>query len=344
MRRITFVRMEDTQFGGAENFLRRLQHGLQQQKIAFDTLHCRAPKCLPSWTKALWFNAQSYMAKHDRFYFALSRIGSADIYRAGDGVHRVFMGAVGKHFWSNPMHMVSCWLERRCFMRCRHIIANSQMVKRHIETAYAIPADKISVVYNGIEPRAVDSFAARQALCREFQLDPDMPIIVFVGSGWQRKGGDIFLKLLAQLNVPFQALMIGKDKRVGRYQQMAKRLGVAESVHFAGMRRDVCECFAAADILLFPTRYEPFSNVVLEAMAQKCVVLTSDMNGAAEILPEDQVLSIKAPEKILPKLQQLLTEPRELIKQQRASLATARQFSIEKCVDDTLAVINRLIT
>ena len=343
MRRITFVRMEDTQFGGAENFLRRLQHGLKQQKIAFDTQHCRAPKWLPSWVKALWFNGQTYLAKREHFYFSLSRIGSADIYRAGDGVHRVFMRAVGKHFWSNPMHWTSCWLERRCFKRCQHIIANSHMVKRHIETTYEIPTDKISVVYNGIDVKAVDSFAARQALCREFQLDPDMPIIVFVGSGWQRKGGDIFLRLLAQLNVPFQALMIGKDKHMTRYQQMAKRLGIADSVHFTGMRRDVCECFAAADILLFPTRYEPFSNVVLEAMAQKCVVLTSDTNGAAEILPKDQVLSMNMPETILPKLYQLLTQPDELAAKQQVSLASARQYPIEKCVDETLAVIKRLI-
>ena len=342
--KVTFVRLEDTHFGGAENFLRRLIKALDQRNIAHDTRHASAPKWLPSWIKALWFNREARAKKGQQFYFALSRIDSADIYRAGDGVHRVFMRRVGKHFWSNPMHVVACWLERRCFERAAKIIANSHMVKQEIIDTYPIAAGKISVIYNGIEPEVRDRFADRQAICQEFKLDMSVPIVLFVGSGWQRKGGDIFLQLLAQVNAPFQALMVGKDKRLAQYQKLAHHLGISDQVTFVGQRRDILRFYAAADILLFPPRYEPFANVVLEALSQHCVVLTSDGNGAAEILPSDQVIPLAQPEHIVPQLQLLLSDEALRVQRQQDNHAIVAQYTMTRCADETMATIEPFIS
>lgn len=338
-RTVTFVRLEDTRFGGAENFLRRLTAALDQYDISHNTLHAGAPKWLPSWIKALWLNYQARATKGQRFYFALSRIDSADIYRAGDGVHRVFMRRVGKRFYSNPMHAIACWLERRCFMRAQTIIANSQMVKQEIIDTYHIADDKITVIYNGIEPQVRDRFADRQAICQEFNLDMSVPIVLFVGSGWQRKGGDIFLQLLAQVNAPFQALMVGKDKHLARYKKLTRQLELTDQVTFVGQRQDIMQFYAAADILLFPPRYEPFSNVVLEALSQHCVVLTSDTNGAAEILPTEQIIPLAQPENILPQLQQLLSDEALRKHCQQDNYAIVARYTMARCADQTLAVI-----
>ena len=136
VKKITFIRLEDTHFGGAENFLRRLITELNRRNIACKTLYFNIPKYFPSWIKALWLNYEARIKKGSAFYFALSRIDSADIYRAGDGVHRVFMTRVGKKYWSNPMHGIACWLERRCFDRAIKIITNSVMVKQEIINTY----------------------------------------------------------------------------------------------------------------------------------------------------------------------------------------------------------------
>jgi len=339
LKQITFARLEDTRFGGAENFLKRLIVVLDQRSILHETLHASVPKWLPSWVKVFWFNSEARAKKGSRFYFALSRIDSADIYRAGDGVHRVFMRCAGKHFWSNPMHIVSCWLERRCFIRAGKIIANSQMVKQEIIDTYGIADDKITVIYNGIESEVRDRFADRQTICQEFHLDMSVPMVLFVGSGWWRKGADVFLQLLAQVNAPFQALMVGKDKHVERYHNMAQQLGLQDQVTFVGHRNDIMRFHAAADILLFPPRYDPFSNVVLEALSQHCVVFTSDGNGAAEILPADQIISLAQPENIIQQLQQLLTDETLRKQRQQENYAITAQYTMERCADEMLAVI-----
>src|SRR3989344_3475319 len=129
---LCFLRLEDTAYGGAENYLRRAGEALDKLHIPYHIMHSTAPHFLASWIKALYFNAEARLKKKNQFYFSLSRITSADIYRAGDGVHRVYMKVKKAKWWENPAHFVYCYLERRCFQKAKKIIANSLMVKNEI--------------------------------------------------------------------------------------------------------------------------------------------------------------------------------------------------------------------
>jgi len=97
-----------------------------------------------------------------------------------------------------------------------------------------------------------------------------------------------------------------------------------------------------ADIFLFPTHYEPFSNVVLEAMNFKCVVFTTKQNGASEILDNEFVMNNPKDYKI-ELIQKLLDDENllEAIKEKNKQIAS--NFSIEKNVNKTLKVIDEVI-
>jgi len=95
-------------------------------------------------------------------------------------------------------------------------------------------------------------------------------------------------------------------------------------------------------LFLFPTHYEPFSNVVLEAMSFKCVVFTTAQNGASEILDEKFIMKNPQDYKI-DLIQKLIDNDDFLDDMKIKNYKIVQNFSIEKNVDETLKVINETI-
>jgi UDP-glucose:(heptosyl)LPS alpha-1,3-glucosyltransferase len=149
MKKITFLRLKPSKFGGAEVYLERLTNELKKRDINFEIKHTTAPKFLASWIKAIWFNLEVCLLKKDRFYFSLDRIVCPDIYRAGDGVHKTFL-KIEKKSKLNPLHFVYLFTEKRAFNKAKKIIAISNMVKQNIISEYNIDPSKIEVIYNGM--------------------------------------------------------------------------------------------------------------------------------------------------------------------------------------------------
>ncbi len=290
MKKIYFIRLNKNKSGGAEIYLSRLSKVLEARKIPHEIIHSNLPKYLPSWLRVICFNLYLCIAKKNRFYFSLERITCPDVYRAGDGVHKVFLKTCRKSSF-NPLHKVYLYIEKRCFEHARLIIANSKMVKRQIMETYDIAGEKIKVVYNGVILDKVDKHCAFEKLDKEFSISGKR-IILYVGSGFERKGVKEFLQLIAKLkSFNIKAFVVGKDKNIKRYQELAVEFGIQQQVVFTGPRQDVNLFYAVCDIFILPTSYEPFSNVVLEAMAQESVVFTTRQNGASEILESDFIMN-----------------------------------------------------
>ena len=334
-REICFVRRNRTEFGGAEKYLVRLSNELTQQGYSHRVIHSRLPKFLPSFLRAILFNLGVCLHKGSRFYFSLERISCPDIYRAGDGVHREFL--LSKEKSINPLNPVYLYLEKRCFRNAKKIIANSLMIKQQIMHHYAIDSDKISVIYSGVEPE-VDAPNAG-SLRDELSIDPSAQVILFVGSGFARKGVSDMLHLLAKLERKFFAIIVGKDKHLKRYIALSEQLGLTDKVKFIGPVSDIDRYYVDSDILMLPTRYEPFSNVVLEAMRGSNAVITTRQNGAAEILQNELLMDQSSDEKILPVLRRLLDEPGYLQEIKNLNRETIKEFTIERNARETLALI-----
>ena len=334
MKKITFLRLKANKFGGAEIYLQRLTKGLIKQNIEFEIKHSTAPKFLPSWIKAIWFNIESCLNKKNKLYFSLDRITCPDIYRAGDGVHKVFLEIEKKSFL-NPLHLVYLYIEKKMFKNAKKIIANSKMVKNQIISTYYINPKKIEVIYNGIPLKEKADF---RDLKKEFNLKNEK-IILYVGSGFERKGVKEAFDIISKLKEKFTFFVIGKEKNINWYKNYAKKLNIEDKVIFTGPREDVDKFYSMADIFLFPTHYEPFSNVVLEAMNFECIPFTTKQNGASEILPKEWIIDEKTSQKI----QYLLDNENELKKLQKKAKEISKNFSIEKNVKKTLKVINETL-
>lgn len=341
MEKIYLIREKSTQYGGAEVYLSRLAKALDERGIEHQVVHSVFPKFLPSWLRIVLFNLQVCSTKGKKFYFSLERIACPDVYRAGDGVHKVFL-SVEKKSRFNPLHPVYLFLEKRCFNNAKRIVANSNMVKNEIVRVYGIDANKIDVVYNGFEPKYTDFSQSFSRLSQEFDLKSGTPIILYVGSGFKRKGVEEFLTIVSKLSNDYQAFIIGKEKKLIHYQQLAERLGVSSKVVFTGPRTDVEDFYTVSDIFLFPTHYEPFSNVVLEAMSFGNVVLTTRQNGACEALSSNFTMSSPGDMSAVEKIDLLLGDSSQLESEKEENIGRAKQFSIHNNLINTLNSINKI--
>ena len=346
MKTLHFIRANKTKHGGAEVYLSRLSEQLRLQNIEYTLVHSKLPKFLPSWLRVLLFNRKVCKAKKkDDLYFSLERISCADIYRAGDGVHKVFVN-IEKKSRLNPLHKVYIYLEEKCFKNAKKIIANSHMIKEQIINTYDLRPEKIEVVYNGIRLEKPDFQGSLAKIQNEFGIDKQngQRVIVYVGSGFKRKGVEEFLYILSKLQYRnFKAFVVGKEKKIMYYKNLAKVLGLEDKVIFTGARDDVKDFYTVGDLFLFPTRYEPFSNVVLEAMNYANVVITTRQNGASEILDDGFIMKTPSDFTIVEKIDKLLSVSEKIEEVKARNIEIVQHFTIERNVKETLRVIDENI-
>lgn len=290
----------------------------------------------------------------ERLVFSLERTLFQHVYRAGDGCHREWLkrrrpylspGARMAQDFS-PFHRLLLGLEQRLFTdpRLLRVIANSRQVQREIESHYGLDPGKIRVIYNGLDHqrfRPPEETAAK-VLKTVFGLDKNSRIVLFVGSGFARKGLTFLLEAFAGLKNQESNLWIVGKGPLKTYQQSARRLGVADRVRFWGPQADPAPFYQAAAVLALPTIYDPCSNVVLEALGCGCPVVTTAANGAGEfITPGADGAVLPQPHEI-PSLTQALDEyldrGRDPKVRQAAQEAVAH-LSWEKTVARTVEVL-----
>ena len=324
-------------------YLSRLSDALDKQNIKYEVVNSIFPKFLPSWSRAILFNFQVCLTKTNKFYFSLDRVTCPDIYRAGDGVHSVFL-TVEKKSKLNPLHPVYLFLEKRCFQKAKRIIANSEMVRNQIIDTYNVNPAKIDIVYNGIESKELNYKNSFDKLSREFLIKEDQPTLLYVGSGFQRKGVREFLQIVAKLQMPnIKAFVVGKEKNIEYYQQLAIELKIDSQVIFTGPREDVNDFYTISDIFIFPTHYEPFGNVILEAMNFKNAVFTTRQNGASEILDDFFIMDKPDDFSIVTKITNLIDNMDKLESVKKENRIKSQQFSIDRNLLETLKVIDEVV-
>jgi glycogen synthase len=170
------------------------------------------------------------------------------------------------------------------------VIACSHFMAYQIHDYFKAPLDKIDVVPNGIYVRP-DPFVSdeqRLAFRRRF-VDDDQPLVYYVGRLVYEKGLHILIEAWPQVLAvePRARLLIaGAGASLPALMQRAEELGVTAQVTFAGFipddERD--RLYHAADVAVFPSLYEPFGIVALEAMAANCPVVVAATGGLVEVI------------------------------------------------------------
>ena len=168
------------------------------------------------------------------------------------------------------------------------VICNAEMIKREIVEDFDIDAKKIHVIYNSIDSsRFVPAQETqRAALRQQFGLPADAVVFCFVGSGFERKGLASAIRAIA--GTAAWLIVVGQDKAERRYRDLARSLGCEGQIRFLGMQKETLPFYQLSDGLLLPTLYDPFPNVILEAMACGLPVITSESCGGAEFIQQGQ--------------------------------------------------------
>lgn len=182
--------------------------------------------------------------------------------------------------------------ERAALATAKLVIANSKRTKQHLVELLNVEAERIRVVYYGIDPeRFRPPTGTERELARSRLGLGASRQVAFVGAlGDQRKGFDTLYAawqtLCRDASWDCDLLVVGHGADLGRWQTRAQADGLAERIRFLGFRRDVPDILRACDALVAPTRYEAFGLGVQEALCSGLPALVSAQAGVAELYPE----------------------------------------------------------
>lgn len=311
--KLALVRQTYTPFGGAERFVERALAALREQGtdvtiIARNWQGEAGPgflRCNPFYLGRTWRDAgfshcvRRIIAEgHFDLVQSHERIPGCHIYRAGDGVHATWLELRNRArgvaprltFPISPWHRYTLAAEAAMFRHpdLKAVICNSRMVRDDIAERFPMTARKLHVIYNGVD---LDYFHPglraehRVRVRAETGVGEAVPVILFVGSGFERKGVPVLLNALARMRRrDAHLLIVGRDRKERRMRELATGLGLTGRVRFLGGQKDVRPYYGAADCFALPTIYDPMPNAALEALACGLPAVTSTTCGAAELI------------------------------------------------------------
>lgn len=167
------------------------------------------------------------------------------------------------------------------------VIAVSQATKNELMWMYELPAWKISVVYNGVNPSRFDLVADPGQDKRQYEIAPLDPTVLFCGRLVWQKGPDLLVEAIPSVlrfcpNAKF--IFVGDGEMRSGLEARVQQLGIARSTRFLGRRdgNELIHLFKLADVVCVPSRNEPFGIVVLEAWSACEPVIVTQVGGPSE--------------------------------------------------------------
>ncbi len=170
------------------------------------------------------------------------------------------------------------------------VICCSQGMAGEISGSLTTPMDKIRVIPNGVDPERVQCTDSPEALAefRSRWARPDERIILFVGRLVKEKGVEILIEAMPEVLAahPEAKLVVAGGGFQGHLQARAEALGIGHKVIFGGFvpEEDLPRLYVIAEVAVYPSLYEPFGIVALEAMAAGVPAVTSDIGGFREVV------------------------------------------------------------
>ena len=364
---IGFLRRGYSPTGGVEVYLKGLAEGLlgEGHRVVLlgtaewpaaewpggEILRCRGGKLAEYAADA----ERHLSAPGARFDLTLSveKVPGCDIYRTDEGLHAAWLDQRSRYLgaWARvfqrirPAHREKLQLEREIFRpeRTRRVISISEKITRETGEYYGYPAGRVTLVRNGVRSVKVPSDAERAAARRLLNLGDSEKTVLFVGTGWERKGLRFALRAVEKLRDPNVRLLVAGRGNVRRYASPVAR--------FLGSVRVMPPVYAAADLLVVPSVFEPFSLAALEALASGVPVITSRAAGVSEIMKpgiHGEVVSdpsdITALTEAIRGWLSLMGDPLRAAAARAACASLAAEYSLERNLRETLAVIRGVIS
>jgi glycosyltransferase involved in cell wall biosynthesis len=171
------------------------------------------------------------------------------------------------------------------------VICCSKYMEEELKHVFHLPGDKIKIIPNGIRPEAYRPADKKPSLER-FHFNHDQKIVFYIGRLVQEKGIQILLEaapIILERYPQTTFVIAGKGPFEANLKNRARELGLEGKVHFLGYIDDQArnELYHAAAVAIFPSLYEPFGIVALEAMASGTPVVVSSVGGLDEIVEHE---------------------------------------------------------
>jgi UDP-glucose:(heptosyl)LPS alpha-1,3-glucosyltransferase len=241
---------------------------------------------------------------------------------------RAYVGVVG---------LLSRIAERLCFRASRSatFVCVSEGVAEEMREHYPEARERVVTIHNGVDTAAfAPGVRAGEAahMRAELGISSQRLVAAFVGGEWERKGLGAVIEALA-LAGEWDLVVAGDGDRE-RYRELAHTLGVSERVHWLGVTRDVQRVYQMANALVFPSRYEAFPLVTLEAAASGLPILATPVSGVRELVQDGEggFLISQEPRVIAERLALLGADPPLRARMGAAAREAALAFSWERMV------------
>jgi glycosyltransferase involved in cell wall biosynthesis len=241
----------------------------------------------------------------------------------------------------------------RAVRRATHILADSEATRQDLIRLWGVPAEKITVLYSGVEPRfrPVQDPALHARVRARYGLGP-WPFILTVGTVQPRKNYprliEAFAALVREGIFPEGHLVIVGEKgwQAEGTLEAIRRSGMAERIHWLGFvdDADLPALYSAAAVFALVSRYEGFGLPALEAMACGTPVVASRVSSLPEVVGEAGVLvDPESVADIARGLRAALEDPERRAALREAGLERARRFTWEAAARQWHEIVLRLL-
>lgn len=254
----------------------------------------------------------------------------------------------------SPKHQLLLHLERKSMKspEVKTFVALSEYVVHQLVEHYAVDSSHIEIIPNAAvmpEMTTAERRKARVALRRSLNIDDEQPVFIFLAHNPRLKGFDTVLRAMAILEQEkLSAVCLCAGSLNHSMNRAASALGVRDSMRWIGPTNDAATIFAASDVLVHPTWYDPSSKVVIESLMMGVPAITTRFNGASDLMTNGhdtvagRLLDDPGDAEALADAMRELCDPkaRRACKLDRAALAD--QLSMKRHVDALEAVLKRV--
>lgn len=230
-------------------------------------------------------------------------------------VHATERGRHHSHLPSETSHNINQLEWQVCFESWRLIVCSSYMAGE-LRRFFDVPLDKVTLIPNGVDVTPFASFADERVRELKGRFAPNGERLLFyVGRITPEKGVQVLLQALPSIlerHPDVRLLVAGRNSE--QMQPLVDELGIREAVELLGfVDSETRDClYRSVDAAVFPSLYEPFGIVALEAMAAGCNVIASEVGGLAEVVDHRRTgLTVRAndSQSIAWAVDQIFTDP-----------------------------------
>lgn len=256
------------------------------------------------------------------------------------------------HSYPFPQKRTHCLRYRLMSMRAKRVLCVSETVKEHLIAHAHVAAEKIAVVYNGIDLRKfAGRFSPEEKARRRHDLGirDGAPIVGNISRLISDKGQEYLLRAAPEIlkqRPETVFLIVGDGELKAQLVSLTKELNIERQVIFTGTRHDIPELLSIMDIFVFPTFNEALGISVLEAMAAGKPVIAANDAAVPEIITEGReglLVAPGQPSALTKSILKLLNAPSPARQMGHAAYKRAQDFSIEEMVKKMEEIYGQII-